>query len=383
MTKKTIEIFRAGKHVGMDGKSYEFSDADVQAIAAGYSRELFQAPVVLGHPKTDDPAYAWVDAVRVEDGVMVADLDQIDPAFAELVENGRYKKVSLSFYPPAAANNPTPGQFYPRHLGFLGAAAPGVKGLAPVEFADGDADYVEFATDDELRPLVWFARGMGRIVGSLREYFIEKEGREAADKIIPSFDADMPAEIAGQLDAALPASPGPRFAEPAAPAASAEANPDDPAAGLAAREADLAQREAALTAREQQQAAAFAETERQGRIAEDDALLDGLVAAGRLPPGLKPQFAAFCEALDAGDAICFSEGEEAAPPRDRFKAMLGQGLGTVIRFDEIAAGDGLQVAEGRSVEDHAAAIDAEMSAASAAGKPISAAEASRRAKSRR
>ena len=45
-----------------------------------------------------------------------------------------FKKRSASFYPPGHPANPTPDRPYLRHVGFLGAQPPAVKGLA--DFAD-------------------------------------------------------------------------------------------------------------------------------------------------------------------------------------------------------------------------------------------------------
>jgi hypothetical protein len=69
----------------------------------------------------------------------------VEPSFAEAVRDGRYRNVSASFYPPSAAHNPRPGVFYLKHVGFLGAAAPAVKGLKTVSFAGAEAEAVEFA----------------------------------------------------------------------------------------------------------------------------------------------------------------------------------------------------------------------------------------------
>lgn len=151
------------------------------------------------------------------------------------------------------------------------------------------------------------------------------------------------------------------------------------AAELASREEALAAREAAVATKE----AAFAEGQRQDRAQEDDAFLGGLVAAGRLAPGCKSEVAVFCAALGDGEAIAFAEGGEAEDPRARFKAFLDKHLGQSIHLDEVAGAEGLRFAEGQSQADLEAAIDAEMTSAAAAGHPISAAEASRRAKSRR
>lgn len=380
MTKKTIEIFRAGTHISADGKRYTFSEADVQAIAGAYDKGRFLAPVVIGHPiKSDAPAYAWADAVRVrDDGVMEADLEKVNPAFAELVDAGAYKKVSTAFYPADHPNNPTPGQLHIRHIGFLGAAAPGVQGLAPVEFAEGDDDgLISFALGEEFRPLVWLARSLGRVMRRHRDQIIAEDGVEAADKQMPEYEIESAVEAATRLDQAIER-PGPRFneGEPSAEAAARVAELDQ-------READIAAREQAAAARDAETAKAQADAERTARQAEDAAFAEGLVAAGRLPDGHAPLILGFCDALGSAEMIAFAEGEDAQDPRQAFKAYLTQNLGVAIRFDEIAGGDGLKFAEGPSLDDLTAAIDAEMSSAAAAGTPISAAEASRRAKARR
>ena len=69
------------------------------------------------------------------DGVLLADPAQVDPAFAELVNDGKFKKVSACFYEADAPANPKPGSLYLRHVGFLGAQPPAIKGLKSVSFA--------------------------------------------------------------------------------------------------------------------------------------------------------------------------------------------------------------------------------------------------------
>jgi len=80
--------------------------------------------------------------------------DQVEPQFADLVRAGRLKYVSASFWTPAAPTNPKPGIFYLRHLGFLGAEPPSVKGLKPAEFADeADTLTLTFSTPEDLTML--------------------------------------------------------------------------------------------------------------------------------------------------------------------------------------------------------------------------------------
>lgn len=140
-----IEIFRAGTQVDDAGNSHRFSEADIAAIAAAYDPTLREAPLTVGHPADNLPAYGWVKGLAARGSILVMNPHQVEPQFAELVQTGRYKKRSSSFYPPNSPNNPTPGQWYLRHVAFLGAQPPAVAGLKDIQFAQGDCDAVNFS----------------------------------------------------------------------------------------------------------------------------------------------------------------------------------------------------------------------------------------------
>lgn len=217
---KPIEIFRPGTHIAMSGDVLSFSAADLAGAAAAYDPAAHEAPLVVGHPASNAPAYGWVGGLAMHEGGLVATPRQVDPAFAELVEAGRYKKVSASFYRPGAAQNPKPEGWYLRHVGFLGAQPPAVKGLKEIEFAGSEADTVtvEFGEGTE-----WY---LGRLVRGLRDWMIGKFGQDEADKALPGYLLDVAQEKAAQDN--------PGFFE------QEEKLPDTPNA------ADLADREAAL-----------------------------------------------------------------------------------------------------------------------------------------
>lgn len=139
---RRIEIFRAGAHTDIHGNTHTLSEADLAASAEAYDPALHEAPLVVGHPKLDAPAFGWVKSLQAASDRLAAIPSQVQAAFAEQVAGGAYKKVSASFYPPAAACNPVPGVWYLRHVGFLGAMPPAIKGLRPVEFGEGDEDVV-------------------------------------------------------------------------------------------------------------------------------------------------------------------------------------------------------------------------------------------------
>lgn len=144
-----FQIFKSGTRTDHNGNTVTITDADVEQAAAAYDPKLNQAPIVIGHPTTNAPAYGWISGLSADKGVLCAEFSQVDDNFAELVRAGRYKKVSASFYPPEHPANPKSGVWYLRHVGFLGAAAPAVKGLQPINFCDDTAGIVEFSEEVE------------------------------------------------------------------------------------------------------------------------------------------------------------------------------------------------------------------------------------------
>jgi hypothetical protein len=142
-----LQIFRVGKHTSTDGRELDFTEADLRKMALVYDPGKHEAPLVVGHPKTDDPAYGWVRSLHFAEPVLVAEPAQVDLQFQEMVNAGRFNKVSASFYLPDSPQNPVQGAYYLRHVGFLGATAPAVKGLRSASFSAGDEGLVsvEFA----------------------------------------------------------------------------------------------------------------------------------------------------------------------------------------------------------------------------------------------
>lgn len=150
-----IHIFKAGQQTASSGQTLVFTQADLEATAAAYNPDLHEAPLVVGHPEDDDPAYGWVAQLKAQANGLFAIPTQVNADFEELVKTGAFKKVSASFYPPQHPNNPTPGVYALRHVGFLGAQPPAVKGLKPTQFADAqDAEpFVEMEIDfAEVKP---------------------------------------------------------------------------------------------------------------------------------------------------------------------------------------------------------------------------------------
>ncbi|MEO5341395.1 MAG: hypothetical protein H7837_12910 [Magnetococcus sp. MYC-9] len=132
-TLNPLYIFRPGTHTDQHGANLTFTESDLSACATAYDPSLHQAPLVVGHPVTNDPAWGWVQSLAYSGGRLLATPDQVDPAFAEMVNAGRYNKLSASFYLPDSPANPVQGTYYLRHVGFLGAQPPALKGLGETD----------------------------------------------------------------------------------------------------------------------------------------------------------------------------------------------------------------------------------------------------------
>jgi hypothetical protein len=297
-TTTDIEIFRAGQHIDMHGRTWNITRADLAAIASGYDPAKHEAPHVIGHPEIAAPAGAWVKALSVDGDSLIAKTHQIDPAFADIVNSGRYKKRSSSFLLPNSPGNPTPGQYYLNHVGWLGATPPAVKGLRDAQFAAAD-QCVEFASDRR-----WGFRDVASMFRRLRDWLIERDGADAAELVIPTWQIDSLIEAA-QPDAA-PAEtaslPGPAFAAPHTEETTVS---ESQTADFAAREQQLNQQAANLQAREQ----AIAAREQESRRADVAAFATSLVQSGRLLPREAATVTELLLVLPADKPLSFAAGD--------------------------------------------------------------------------
>ncbi|MDB5802273.1 MAG: peptidase [Rhodocyclales bacterium] len=316
-TSKPIEIFKTGTHIAMSGDALRFTEADLEASARAYDPAKHEAPIVVGHPRHDAPAYGWVKSLSHADGSMEAEPTQVDPAFAEMVSANRFKKVSASFYAPDAPNNPVPGVYYLRHVGFLGAQPPAVKGLRQPEFADGEQGVVEFAD--------WGDMQVASIFRGLREWIIGRFGRDEADQVIPGYAVgDLEADARSEA-ADTGANTAPSFSEVT----------NDKGSAMSAEE--KARLEAA-EARNRTLEAELATERGAKRRAEYASFAEALVGNGKLLPAQREVVLVALDALGAGESLSFGEGDQKKPLVDAFKDMLTS-LPKQVEFSESAGKD--------------------------------------------
>ena len=135
-----IDICRAGTWRDMAGRAVPLDADRLDRIVAAHAA-ADPAPVVVGHPETDAPAYAWIDGLRRVGDRLQARLRDIAPPFREAVEAGRYAGRSIALEGDRL-----------RHVGFLGGRAPAVPGLAPTRFSSAPETVVAFERCDDEAP---------------------------------------------------------------------------------------------------------------------------------------------------------------------------------------------------------------------------------------
>ncbi|WP_029896825.1 hypothetical protein [Desulfohalovibrio reitneri] len=241
---KGVEVFRAGTHTDSAGRTKTWTVDDLREIARCYDPTLAEAPVVVGHPKTDAPAYGWVAGLRVEGDTLLADLSQVEPQFMDLLRQGRFKKRSIALYDDMGL----------RHLGFLGATPPAVQGLKDVRF-NGAEDVQEYTfhetTEDEMT-----LKEVLKEIKALRDEVSGQNGQQAFAERLRAMESNVEAAVA-----------------------EADAKVKDADEKRQKAEKDLAEFRAARTKKD-----------REDRF-------EALVAAGKALPGEKPQIMAYAEQL--------------------------------------------------------------------------------------
>ena len=280
-----LHMARPGTWTDMHGDLVAVTGELLAALAASYDPAIFRAPLVVGHPKTNTPAFGWLASVHADGAGLHGVPIEVDPAFAAAA--ARYPNRSLSYWPADHPGSPVPGQPYIRHLGVLGATPPAIPGLRGADLA---------GTDDDLTIL--------------------------------TFDF---ATLTPEPETMTTPAPDPQVVDLAARTAALDARETAAAAqaaALAQTQADLDARLKLLDARE---AAA--------KRAEVMAFAEGLADQARIRPTDVPAFCAILLRLaDAPVDVCFAQGDarEPAPGADWLRAYLAQ-QPPLVELAEIAS----------------------------------------------
>ena len=185
-----IQIFETGAHTDSSGHTRHWSQQDLRSLIANHDPE-HPAPLVVGHPASDDPRYGQVAEYKLDEaGRLWFKGTDIEPSFERMVEDQRFPERSI------AIDSDGKGGFKVRHIGFLGAVPPALQ-LTPMQYGHDTpaAHTYAFALDADARtPSL-----LGRILGRLREFLIDRFDLDTADKVLPHWDVDALKEQAAEL----------------------------------------------------------------------------------------------------------------------------------------------------------------------------------------
>jgi hypothetical protein len=308
-----IEIFRGGSQADSLGRRHNGDQLITEAVKT-FNSSQHEPPLVVGHPADNAPAFGWVKGLRekVTDGVRIleAQLDQVIPEFEDAVKTGLFKKRSAAFYPDGRL----------RHVGFLGAVPPAVKGLVDIGFDDQGAEVFEFANvlsgDDNVSGQdIGFQNKTGGFLMEFKEFLegfkemiglVGKPAEKVQDKI--------------------------------------EGGEKDPVKTFTEADIEKAKQEAVADAEAQ-----FAEkAKKETRMDELKARVDKLVKEGKVAPAFAEPFKSVILAADQVSEIEFGEGKK----KNGADWMLEQieSRGASALFSELVRRDDAAFAE--VTEDH-------------------------------
>ncbi len=337
-----IQIFRAGEYPG----KIPVTADDLKTIADTYDPKVCEAPLVLGHPDTDSPAYGWVEQLRVVRDQLWAKVKQVAPELSRLVREGAFKHISMAVYPDFEGS----GKRYLRHVGFLGGMPPAVKGMTPVKFSAGEYesfDDMQMPIGDALdrqesimRVLDGCSLLMERVYGLLDDEAVGDKRQAILDQVA-SLRALVEAEQFTEGEGGAPmqfwAKLKALFVEAGIPVPGEE--PPASTAGQFTEEQVRAREQAAADKATLKAVAEAARTARAAAVhAEVAAFVDAGVAAGTFLPAWRdagiPQI---IEREMLAEPMQFAAGTDPVNPGQVLKAIFGS-LPKIVPLGEHAAG---------------------------------------------
>ena len=73
-----IPVFKLGTHTTVKGRTITFTLENCIDLVKSYDPSVSEAPAVIGHPKLTAPAYGWAKTFQIKDGLVYAELDQVN-----------------------------------------------------------------------------------------------------------------------------------------------------------------------------------------------------------------------------------------------------------------------------------------------------------------
>jgi hypothetical protein len=135
-----LDILAPGTYQLSREQSVRFDESDLSRMAVAFNnlKPRRPAPLVIGHPEDDSPRYGIVDRLSVENKSLVGIARELSASFLSTLKDGGYPRYAAQFYGPDNPDNPSPGNWILKHVGFRGPVPPVVRG-----FLTTDAEFME------------------------------------------------------------------------------------------------------------------------------------------------------------------------------------------------------------------------------------------------
>ena len=199
-----LQIFRAGDY-GSKGK---YTVPQLTALATSYNPAVDEAPICIGHPEHNAPAFGSIKALRMDGDVLLGMPGEVPPVIDAAVQGGAYKKRSVSFI------RRQDGSLRLRHLGLLGGMPPEVTGLRDAQFGSEAFEEVEFSEGEEMdqaaidktigeRITAFFAERFGAKpeTGTVTQADITRAANEAAAAATTAARSEFAAQLQTEREA--------------------------------------------------------------------------------------------------------------------------------------------------------------------------------------
>lgn len=138
-----LVLLAAGVYPLSKDEQVRFDELALGRIAGVFNdmKPARPAPIVIGHPANDTPSYGTVEFLRVVDGSLIGYTENLSENFRRGMDQGLYPRYAAQFFGPDNPDNPVPGSWFLKHVGFMGPVPPVVRG-----FLNTDAEFMESLT---------------------------------------------------------------------------------------------------------------------------------------------------------------------------------------------------------------------------------------------
>lgn len=167
------KVFTTGWHIDSSGHKKLWTQNDLDRIVSSFNPAFHEPPLVIGHPSDNAPAFGWVAGIKREGNDLYLKYKDVAAEFKDWATKKLFKKKSIAVYPDGSL----------RHIGYLGAMPPAIKGLPDFAFNDGNrGTAITYEYSD------WRMTTLGQIIMRLRDHLVETLGADKADNIIKGWE---------------------------------------------------------------------------------------------------------------------------------------------------------------------------------------------------